>query len=265
MIICFILALIVPLSSSYRCNYTGIQKPNNFQWKASVNTISGIAYSTETSLVYVPSYQPTSCSSSITEIPSTRLKKFQLKAKKIFESYPYYISSGQVSLGLLRSSNSIKSSNNKDDNCYFPTGQWSNVISLRDRFLSINLLQFGECQSTLINTFKRTEVLCEIPIVGGLLAYKGRSEDKESSTPREFGALQFKLIEKPPCGSDKDESVMIFETRILSYKPALCSSVSGPPIHPVRKMLYLYTQRYVHAFVMWRFHGWCRHQLETLE
>ena len=203
MILLFILALIVSLSSSYRCSYTGIQKPTNFQWKASVNTSSGIASSTETSLVYVPSYQPTSCGdSSITGIPSTGLKKFQLKVKKLFESYPHYISSGRVSLGLLCSSNSIKLSRNKDEDCNLkyhdsvPTGQCSNIISLRDRFLSINLLQFGECKSTFINTSKRTELVCEIPIVGGLLAYKGRSENEESSLPREFGALQFKLIKK---------------------------------------------------------------------
>mmetsp|Transcript_18995 Transcript_18995/g.31503 ORF Transcript_18995/g.31503 Transcript_18995/m.31503 type:complete len:201 (+) Transcript_18995:16-618(+) len=102
--------------------------------------------------------------------------------------------------------------------------------SLQDRLFGLHLLEFGKHKCTDANT-----VL--IPINGGILA---RSDDG-----RNYGGLSFSLRQEGE----------IMETAIYhGYRPTIAGKA---PVSCVRAWTYRSTQSLLHAYVMWRFHGYC--------
>ncbi len=101
--------------------------------------------------------------------------------------------------------------------------------------LPINLLSFGNPRKNI-----------EIPIVGGLLA-------KVNPNLTDNGCLRFTW--------HREKNSIILVTQIAgNYRPALAGS--NVPIPRWRNALYSSTQRLLHEYVMWRYHGFVLKEFE---
>ena len=104
--------------------------------------------------------------------------------------------------------------------------------------LPINLLSFGN------PIIKQKNI--EIPIVGGLLA-------NVNPNLTDNGCLRFTL--------HREKNSIILVTQIAEkYQPALAGS--SVPIPYWRNALYSSTQRLLHEYVMWRYHGFVLKEFE---
>ena len=103
-------------------------------------------------------------------------------------------------------------------------------------------------------------VSMEFPVVSGLLAYKPAQgsirfdahyyskmigQKNRSSTTNEYAR---------EARSVSDHTTVSLESRVVNYRPAIVGGAE-PVVNPLRRVAYLLTQRYVHAYVMRRFHN----------
>ena len=99
----------------------------------------------------------------------------------------------------------------------------------------VRLIGFGTSLLKLGPPVRRGNEV-QFPFQGGLMVAKTKSRQ---------GYLKF---------SAYDDGVI--QTGIVNYRASLCG-VSAPT-NAVRRLVYLRTQSLVHAYVMWRFHQYCR-------
>ena len=140
-----------------------------------------------------------------------------------FGNYPQFLQRKSLTLGLCRVLPS--------------TGHCCNLCT---SILPINLLSFGNPRGG-VWVSKTT-----IPIVGGLLA-------KVNPNLTDNGCLRFTW--------HREKNNIILVTEIAgNYQPALAGS--SVPIPRWRNALYSSTQRLLHEYVMWRYHGFVLKQFE---
>mmetsp|Transcript_5633 Transcript_5633/g.8674 ORF Transcript_5633/g.8674 Transcript_5633/m.8674 type:complete len:236 (-) Transcript_5633:74-781(-) len=206
-----------------------LSESKRFYWSASLDRPTGIATSFEKSCVLKgnPLYR------ALSQVkPKRQLNSIQ----KHFEAYPLWLGRPAVTFGLLRT---VQEKENE-------------VTSIQDVLFGINLLSFGRPQSRIQknpDTYSK-RLTVTLPIAGGLLAWKN---DKRNDI--DLGCLLFSFVQKP------DRNFLI-ETEISGYHPAIAG---GPPVSKIRKWTYQSTQSYVHAYVMWRFHNYCRRLHDVTE
>jgi hypothetical protein len=233
----------------------------NFQWNASLDRNTGKASSYEQSSTKLPTQQQrqqssTSCGS------TTRVTKV---IESCFQSYPLWLCSKSVTFGLLRA-NSIRSSLVND------------TVTIQDSVFHQNLLIFGKprriqpvrLKSTMVGSRnlsrlcnltdkqKIVEVTFEFPIKGGLLTYCPTTLNDDD---QERGSIRLScFFPQTPKKQNEDSSAeaitipFSIESKIVNFLPR----IGGPPPVPrIRQIVYLNTQRLVHAYVMRQFHHHC--------
>lgn len=200
----------------------------HYQWQANINPSSGLANAVETSHK---------------EYKAIHFQHEHLvnRIAKEFKLYPFFLQRKSVFLGILK----------------VVQDEQNTFIKLNLPFIYFTLLKLGEPKTEFKWLTKEQDIASIaistfIPIVGGCL-----------TTCPKPGFVQFKSVCKYPkmsCTNLKDKEYSVknldlnvrLETRLVDYKPMI---VGMPPIHPLRKFLYLNTQRYLHVYVMRRFHG----------
>ena len=98
-----------------------------------------------------------------------------------------------------------------------------------------------------------------LPISGGGLANRG--DNRQSEADFSFGSLQFTLTESN-SKNQETQPVLELETRVVGFKSAIAGSA---PVGKVRKLIYLSSQRLVHAYVMWRYHRYISSELSRIK
>ena len=140
-------------------------------------------------------------------------------ARHEFCNYPQFLQKVSLTLGLCR---------------VLPSTE--HYCNLCTSILPINVLSFGKP----IIKQKSNAICCvQIPIVGGLLA-------KVSPHAADHGCLSFTWHQ------EKNNITLVTEIA-GNYQPALAGS--RIPVPYWINMLYSSTQRLLHEYVMWRFHG----------
>ncbi len=172
------------------------------------------------------------------------------KAEHEFMNYPQFLSCRKVLLGLITTEKKFNE-------------QKTPAIYIRDSLFGINLLAFGEMEAKRFKenkidqetgcTVKTIGVTVLISVVGGLLSRKQKDHSHVASHLKSLGTLKFQLM-KTLSEEPQFKDNLRIETRILDFEPAI---VGYPPVNFLRKTLYMITQRYFHAYVMWRFHRHC--------
>jgi len=135
-------------------------------------------------------------------------------------------------------------------------------------------------------TNRTTIVVTQIPIVGGLLVNnknrkrvsKLSNDDDGTRTQQslDHGSLRFEFQQDVAFSTststatdddtrDGDDRHQIqittgLKTQIVGYNPAI---VGDAPVNPIRKVVYLSSQRLVHAYVMYRFHAYASSELNS--
>ena len=110
-------------------------------------------------------------------------------------------------------------------------------VSVCDSIFGCHLLRFGKPRD-ISNFIRGKQISIEIPIVGGLLARKPG------------GCLRFSVA----------QDTGILKTEIDSYCPWIAGDT---PISCLREGLYLNSQSFFHAYVMWRFHRDCFYLMKS--
>eukprot|EP00550_Attheya_septentrionalis_P002088 CAMPEP_0198291776 /NCGR_PEP_ID=MMETSP1449-20131203/9190_1 /TAXON_ID=420275 /ORGANISM="Attheya septentrionalis, Strain CCMP2084" /LENGTH=246 /DNA_ID=CAMNT_0043990457 /DNA_START=382 /DNA_END=1119 /DNA_ORIENTATION=- len=220
-----------------------------FQWTAALDRSTGIATSTETSVLRG------------LQNGKNANKMFEQWVKILFGSYPTWLAESSVSFGLLRA-------------VPFYEGNDRKVVvgtSIEDALFRVSLLTFGLPQFSKItrnpsrattttaeklksdkacnpSTAKITEYRVDIPVIGGVMAYS----KKNPNMPR--GSLRFSLEKEcTPNTTTTQNNTAAHDIRMVTsitngYHP----SISGPaPVGFVRYSTYKSTQSLVHAYVMW--------------
>ena len=203
-------------------------RSSNYQWYADLNQMTGRASSTEKSTIF---------------LDKTKKKKKKMvnqhHVRTLFEQYPNYLNELFFFLHVIRDKN-------KNDLRLGP----------------ITLLTFGKPRRRRSNwniiqkyrnpLTRKSMTVVQIPIQGGWLSAKKTITTTQNK--KNLGFLQFSCTE---CSKSFQ-----METNIVNYLPTLARiGSSSLPIHPIGKYIYLKTQSYLHAFVMWRFHKYCHHSL----
>jgi hypothetical protein len=101
-----------------------------------------------------------------------------------------------------------------------------------DAVWDLQLTGIGTSMLALGKPTRRSNVV-QFPFQGGLLVAQNQ------------GCLRFAVTDHG-----------VIETNVVDYRPRL---LSNPPVHALRAVVYQRTQTLVHAYVMWRFHRYCRH------
>jgi len=169
------------------------------------------------------------------------------KVESEFIDYPRFLARRKVLLGLFTAEKKFH-------------GEADPTTRICDSLLGINLLTFGKTKTTRFTlkekrvsgscTVETRGVITRLPVVGGLLACRPKTNDASQSS---VGTLTFQLTQSRSKSPEFKDNLHI-ETRILDYEPAIAGK---PPVNFLRKTVYLHTQRYFHAYVMWRFHNHC--------
>ncbi|KAL7574440.1 hypothetical protein ACA910_015813 [Epithemia clementina (nom. ined.)] len=238
----------------------------SFVWQAAVNRTTALASAREES-----------------QVPSTRLVSYLLYqaacqtknadlldlSQKMFTSYFPWLCSGRVTFGLLKA----------------VVHEKDRSIEIKDRLFGVKLLRFGQPQgnrlsakttsSSQVSTIQEpeettTQCIWSFPITGGLMTVSAtpqeNAKNKASSRAGSRGSMVFifnKTTWQQPqqdgtnLGDDKNmEQVRCsIRTELVDYRPAV---VGRAPANWIRTGLYLGSQSFIHAAVMWRFHGYCR-------
>ena len=241
----------LPLSISFllilTCNAI-LGNRNKFQWIASLDAKSGIAESLETSTSFL------SESRLLREISDP--SALRDKVRQIFYNYPYWLCNAGVTFGFLkarvvdlygvdeffaseRERNLIIASTRTKTN-----NSCNSAVQICTSIFGIDLLTFGFSNrvDNKDEKIKNGATSVEFTVVSGLLAYKPAQ-----------GSIRFDAYitdESLDCNS-KQTNGILFESRVVNYRPAIAGA---SPVNPVRRLLYLTTQRYVHSYVMYRFH-----------
>lgn len=215
---------------NYCNNYSSPQqlpqiKRKSFLWRASLERGTGVASSFEQSIFSII------CDDEHITPPKDEVKKF---AREIFSNYPQFLQRPSLTLGLCRT---VKSS---ESTCH-----------LRSSILPVDALIFGKPRVVSAKPSficEGGEILCcvEIPIVGGLLA-------NLSTKTADNGCLRFTWTQINNQNRQQAARIILTTEIAGNYRPALAGSQT--PIPPWRSAMYCSTQRMLHAYVMWRFHG----------
>jgi hypothetical protein len=165
-------------------------------------------------------------------------------AEDLFGGYPSWLASWPVSWGCLRAI-PIPGETKK---CH-------KTIALRDPIFGKTVLLFGPgCFSVRERRRhigrRATEYTMTLPFVGGFLA--------RPSPEGTYGSLLFSLVSDK---RDKGDSILVLDTAIADYRPALAGSKL--PISRMRAGIYRSTQSLLHAYVMWKFHHYCYNASES--
>lgn len=238
----------------------------NFQWNASLDRNTGKASSYEQSSIKLSTQQQEQQHQSSISCGST--KSVTKVIESCFQSYPLWLCSKSVTLGLLRA-NSIRSSLR------------NGTVSIQDSVFHQNLLIFGKprrIQNVLLKSSieasrnssslrnltdkqKVVEVTFEFPIKGGLLTYHPPTlNDGEERGSIRLSCFYPQTPKKQSKASSVEAIAIPFsiESKIVNFLPR----IGGPPPVPrIRQIMYLNTQRLVHAYVMRRFHHHCYKKL----
>jgi hypothetical protein len=195
-----------------------------------------------------------------------------------FKSYPQWVGTGKITLGLFRSVPAPQVPRNHrrftGANVTVDLLPNTNCI-LRDNLLGLNWFCFGQARSQRSSFFTRsgngayvdtTEVTVSIPVLGGLLA-RPRFQSDKLDPKLEFTLVHRQHYKGPRSLSsavshqasltalERDVSIV---TSLIDFAPALAGR---PPVPRWRRWSYLATQSVAHAHVMWRFHRQCRRSL----
>jgi hypothetical protein len=109
---------------------------------------------------------------------------------------------------------------------------------VQDRIFGLDLLKFGKRKCMGNNS------IC-LPITGGIMAL--------SDDGRNYGSLVFSIIQEGK----------MMETEIdHGYRPTIAGKA---PVSYFRAWTYRSSQSLLHAYVMWRFHGYCYNAIAPLE
>ena len=256
--------------------------PRRFSWSASVDPMTGVAYSHEHSLVNF---------TRLHRIADLELLNLAVGA---FGSYPQWLAETGVSLGLLRAiplrefSESLSKriirrggSGGIDRLCgvggieaHAASSGLECVdvagVAICDAAFGFNLLSFGNARATVIGTsttpiwrrgagVEERRAIVDFPVIGGLLA---RTPEVGSNGRRggySCGCVRFAIVQRksmqrdPSCGHFWSQ--MAIESEVTDgYRPAI---VGEAPVGHARRWIYRSTQSHVHAYVMWRFHDRC--------
>jgi hypothetical protein len=198
------------------CLFNGrkTDKSPRFSWQASLDAPTGLARAKETSKA---AFTTTGSSRQAT-------RKLQHFSRNLAASYPNWLVSGSVTLGILRA---VSNPNDLS-------------TTLKPRLIDLRLLSFGDLR---IKRATATGCEFELPITGGLLSLPPKGKHNR-------GCLNFEVI------TDKmtDGSVISCHLRttiVGNYRPWVAGD---PPVPFLRKWTYLSSQSLVHAYVMWRYH-----------
>ena len=247
-----------------------------FKWDADLNCISGRASSLETSHVDLNMLKNEHFDGDMNNANAS----MQSKVRREFAEYPQFLSRRKLFFGILTAKQSVNDH-----------GQ--TITTVCDSLFGINLLAFGEASFSGEGDVNgngngdgdgegrdprtrngkdsdgfSTTVFARIPVVGGILACKSKGQGQgqgqgqvrgncdERNERNDLGELWFQLSHSLPNVSEatKSKHMVRLESRVVDYRPA----ISGlPPVNALRCAMYLNTQKYVHAYVMWRFHNHC--------
>ncbi|KAL7461032.1 hypothetical protein ACHAXS_001469 [Conticribra weissflogii] len=254
--ICFFANAILQLNTTSASRIQAKRKV--FQWAASLDRSTGVASSWEQSYVSIaltksPQYHSTS---SHPTLPS-RQEIYDF-ANEIFSDYPRYLGKRSVTLGLC---------------CVSTSSEKSQSFNLQSTIVGIDVLIFGlpRIRRTGLENVCGVEVkaiggnvICcvEIPILGGYLA----NATSSMSGGIDFGCLRFTWVELEPSEHKKTKSrnprpnIIIVTEIDGNYRPTLAGK--NLPIPWWRKQFYCSTQRVIHAYVMWRYHGFVVKEFE---
>ena len=238
-------------------------KRRSYLWKASLHGATGIASSLEQSLFQQSKKQQLILGG---KAHARAVHEF---ATKIFSDYPNFLQRPSLTLGLCRTVDGSNSSSG------------GSISNLQTSVMPLDLLTFGTPKDVTSKYRTKTiqvqrkksrqgahqrinqcgKVLCciEIPIIGGLLAITDNK--KSTSVKEDNGCLRFSWVQplnnneedqKQQQQQDPNEIILITEIA-GNYHPSLAGHTI--PIPTWRNIFYCSTQRMVHTYVMWRFHG----------
>ena len=165
---------------------------------------------------------------------NSNLERIQSRCYELFYNYPRWLVQRRITFGFL----TLKEG------------------SICDSMFGSRLLIFDS--PPYIEGFGNTSVDFSLSVLGGSLVNEKGEHAREEDTS--FGSLYFALHNKIPQNKDTLSSFEL-ETRIIQFKPSLAGSV---PIRMIGKTIYLYSQRIVHAYVMWRYHKYIHTELSKL-
>ena len=201
--------------------------PGGYAWQASVDRATGLAAAQELSTFRLSLSQQQQQQSPL--LPH------------ILGNYPAWLCRGTVTLGLLRAVRQ----------------QPGGSTRLETRLLGLPILTFGRARGQKIAirtaTTRQQAIEWKYPIQGGgglLLAAAAAAG----------GNLVVTL--RPKAGANKDDSVVVLDTQLVAYRPALVGTTAQQPANPLRIAFYLSTQSVIHGYAMWRFHRFVRHELQ---
>ena len=200
-------------------------RSSNYQWCADLNQMTGRASSEEKSTIFLDK--------------AKKKKIIQSHARKLFEQYPNYLNDLFFFLHVTHDKNAND----------LRLGPMSILTFGKPRIRNNYNNMIQQCWNLI---HRRSMTVVQIPIQGGWLSAK---MTLTMQNKKNLGLLQFSYYANDPKSFH-------METNIVDYLPTLAwIGSSSLPIHPIRKYLYLKTQSYLHAFVMWRFHKHCHHCL----
>lgn len=242
------------ISSSRRLKNSLHIKRKSFLWKASLDRDTGVASSYERSIFNIFGGNEII----LGQNTNKGQKEFVWNQ---FSKYPHFLQKSSLTLGLCRT---------------VPSTSHDECFNLQTSFLPLNMLTFGKPRMVVspkkMNSARNNvkdgpfgDIVCcvEIPIVGGMLAKVFDEEQQKSlkSTPNksnenDHGCLRFTWFSTNYSdhhqGQQPDNIVLVTEIA-GNYQPSLAGN--RIPIPEWRNIMYCSTQRLLHTYVMWRFHG----------
>mmetsp|Transcript_19215 Transcript_19215/g.38961 ORF Transcript_19215/g.38961 Transcript_19215/m.38961 type:complete len:232 (-) Transcript_19215:38-733(-) len=184
-----------------------------------------------------------------------------------FKSYPRWLAGLAVTFGVLRA-RPINDASKATEIRIIEGGDIDSDreaagVVICDAVFGLNLLTFGRAISSTALGKKKSCVTVDLPVMGGLLtlAPPGLKKRDGNGSAKCLGCVRFMLSQQREVDEQGTLGDLVIETKVAgAYRPAIAG---GPPVSTLRKRAYLSTQSVVHAYVMWRFHGWCDAHLQS--
>lgn len=257
---------------------------NKFRWSQSVDSVTGVASSLETSS-FTSMFSKYEGDDGELLPMVTRLRRLCIHrrvAEIILTSYPQFVARKSVTFGLL--STKRRASTNQEG---LKNGRRDNLegdycVDLYNPLLGVSFLTFGPVRhhhhiqknmkvkfgaifsmilpfvgvTQLVN--ERSNFITEIPIIGGCLVNRKcrKITTSEAEQRPHYGSLRFEIQQDKSLQYDRGnihhlQTTMELKTQIIGYTPTI---VGIAPVNPIRKLVYYSSQRLAHAYVMFRFH-----------